>query len=1205
MEPGRLLRAAAQAVVLFLALQGIGGAYTIVNFESSSPYIEAKLSGPDDTCKVEIRVPAECHILRAGMNLTALDPDLGHPAYPDGPRVFLNNSLLWEFNGSAYGALGMQDMFVDGSHSWQSGFGAGGGANSTSVRIPWKALVDNAVMEAGFSGPTGLEGRVNFSGKASNDRLGQSVSDAGDVNGDGYADVLVAACADAGTSTGGVAYIFFGGASMDGNADVVMNAQSTGEGFGCSVSSAGDVNNDSYDDVIVGAFSTYYNGPDRGAAYVFLGGPMMDGKADVDLIGEASGDFFGKSVSGAGDVNGDGYDDVVVGAFGNDAGGMAAGRAYVFFGGNVMDRSPDVIMTGEAASDIFGCSVSGGVDVNTDGFDDVIVGASGNIAGGVMAGRAYVFFGAASMDAAADLVYTGVAAYDGFGGSVSGAGDVNGDGYDDVLVGATGNDRGATDAGGAFVFFGGPIKDTMADLNLTGETSYDCFGAPVSDAGDINTDGFDDLVVGAYGNDAGGDTAGRAYVYFGGPSMNGTPDATFTGMAAGDLYGYAVSGSGDVNRDGCDDVIVGALQNDSAAGDAGRAYLYCGYAGVLGPSLSVGKQAVLGSTGYLNGKRPVANFSRMLNDYLRGPVQVVTDIFGNAYVDVPVVASSTSAGILGLGGLNITYNYTAIVPDFSDGLNSYIAAHKQEKDATGRITVPFKVRSRTPSRVLLHNLNITVDAAPDQQRPIPDLAIDEDTANSRLVDLHRYFQDDYADLSRLKFELACATFGDIVAARVTDNRYISVDAASGKANDNWTGAVDMVVNVSDQWGSRTVSNMFRVDVTEVPDMPVITSTPPLNAATGQEYSYRLTADDGDRDLLTYSLANGPGDMLIGGMTGDVSWMPLSGGRYQIILAVYDGMFTVYQNFTIEVANRPPKLVNATVPTAYAGVQYTYDVLAEDDDNDTIVFSLVSGPPGMTIDTSKGRILWTPAQTGVFGVSVRISDGNDTVVFDFNVTVLRQNRPPSFSSVPVTTGIAGLPYTYNATAWDLDGDPVIYSLAAAPPGLLLDASSGKMNWTPSSAGNFTVRLKTSDGMGGEAFQEFTINVSKLTGPRLVFLTPIENKKVKGTITVAGRAFNGTLDVVIVQVRVDDGPWGDANGTSIWLFPLETSKLKNGRHTLQARGFDGVDYSEAVERTMTVDNAKSGGKEFIPGFELIWAVAAVGSITCWIQRKKREQ
>ncbi len=411
-------------------------------------------------------------------------------------------------------------------------------------------------------------------GTAAGDYFGRSVAGAGDVNGDGYGDVIVGAHHnDAGGTDAGRAYVYYGGPGADAIADLTLTGADASDYFGWSVAGAGDVNGDGYGDVIVGAYGNDKDGVDAGRAYVYYGGPGADAVADLTLTGAAAGDGFGYSVAGAGDVNGDGYGDVIVGAYGNDAGGAEAGRAYVYYGGPGADAVADLTLTGATAGDLFGSSVAGAGDVNGDGYGDVIVGAYSNDAGGTNVGRAYVYFGGPGADASADLTLAGAAAGDDFGNSVAGAGDVNGDGYGDVIAGAYSNDAGGTNAGRAYVYFGGPGADAVADLTLTGAAAYDYFGRSVAGAGDVNGDGYGDVVVGANGNDAGGMGAGRAYVYFGGPGADAVADLTLTG-ALGDSFGYSVTGAGDVNGDGYGDVIVGAYLNDAAGTDAGRAYVY-------------------------------------------------------------------------------------------------------------------------------------------------------------------------------------------------------------------------------------------------------------------------------------------------------------------------------------------------------------------------------------------------------------------------------------------------------------------------------------------------------------------------------------------------------------------------------------------------------------------------------------------------------
>lgn len=412
-------------------------------------------------------------------------------------------------------------------------------------------------------------GTTTLSGTIPGETFGCSVASAGDVNGDSYADVIVGAYQSgaAGVPTGR-AYIYLGGPRADERPDVVLAGEAAGDAFGVSVAGAGDVNRDGFADVIVGAYENDGRGANAGRAYVFFGGPQMDARADAVFTGEAAGDAFGYAVAIAGDVNQDGFADILIGAYENSAAGAGCGRAYLFHGGAKIDAVPDAVLTGEAAGDRFGIAVSGCGDVNDDGFADVIVGAYQNDEGGIDAGRAYVYFGAPRLGNRPNAVLTGAAAGDAFGFAVAGAGDVNHDGFADVIVGAYHNNAGGKDAGRAYVYYGGKTLTGGADVVFTGEAAGDAFGYAVAGVGDTNGDGFADVIVGAYGNDAGGSASGRCYVFHGGAAADPTVDVMITGDATLDNLGFAVAGAGDVDGDGFADAIVGAPYSD-----AGRAYV--------------------------------------------------------------------------------------------------------------------------------------------------------------------------------------------------------------------------------------------------------------------------------------------------------------------------------------------------------------------------------------------------------------------------------------------------------------------------------------------------------------------------------------------------------------------------------------------------------------------------------------------------------
>jgi hypothetical protein len=416
---------------------------------------------------------------------------------------------------------------------------------------------------------------TTVAGEADSDQFGISVSSAGDVNHDGYNDIIVGADAndEAGTSAGKV-YIFFGGSSMDSIPDVQILGRPA-EFFGVSVSSAGDVNNDGFDDVIIGAHfnSELFNRAGRAAVY--FGGSPMDTIPDVVMYGENALDYFGKSVSSAGDVNHDGYDDVIVGAFRYDSPSLDnVGKVYIYFGGESMDSIPDVTITGTNDGERFGYSVSSAGNVNNDLYDDVIVGAYSYDEGGyINLGRAYLFLGGSPMDTIPDVVMTGGTNNEYFGWSVSDAGNVNNDTYDDVIVGAYGYTYGdTTNAGKVYLFSGGSPMDNSPDFVAdAGRAEADYFGFSVSGAGDINLDSYDDFLVGANGDDDAGVDAGKVHVFYGGVSISSEADTTLLGEGAGDQYGHCVTSAGDVNQDDSSEIVIGAWGWNNSRG---KIYIY-------------------------------------------------------------------------------------------------------------------------------------------------------------------------------------------------------------------------------------------------------------------------------------------------------------------------------------------------------------------------------------------------------------------------------------------------------------------------------------------------------------------------------------------------------------------------------------------------------------------------------------------------------
>jgi hypothetical protein len=481
-------------------------------------------------------------------------------------------------------------------------FDASSTTGTPSVDLPvgtvfWRAYGRNGGGTSSIASPT-WEFTVGARTAASNTSWGTTP----DFNGDGFTDVIVGEVFF-NTDTGRV-FVFMGGpAGVASTPSLVLMAP---EGapvseFGGVVASAGDVNGDGYADALITAPRV---GNNTGRAYIYYGGASGLGVSpSITLIGpDGSGGFFGDGAQGAsaasaGDVNGDGYADVIIGArFANGS----AGRAYLYLGGaSGLASTPARVFDGPAgAAGEFGWGVRGAGDVNGDGFGDFVITARPAMAN---AGQAYVFLGGAGgISTTPTLTLTGAPAA-GLGDVVAGAGDVNGDGFADIIITAPGQ-------AAAYVYFGaGPTGSISPAPSVTfanpgAGIAGSNFPKWVAGAGDLNGDGFADILVG----DSLISNNGRAYIFTGGPSgPAAVPTVTLEPPDLGGSFGSRGGGLGDINGDGRSDVAVSA---GGANAGLGRVHVYLGNATSIlpgTPSFSLADSDGAGSD--------FGNFVAMLN----------------------------------------------------------------------------------------------------------------------------------------------------------------------------------------------------------------------------------------------------------------------------------------------------------------------------------------------------------------------------------------------------------------------------------------------------------------------------------------------------------------------------------------------------------------------------------------------------------------
>ncbi|MGD8475087.1 MAG: integrin alpha, partial [Anaerolineae bacterium] len=438
---------------------------------------------------------------------------------------------------------------------------------------------------------------------------GYSVASAGNVDGYPGDDILVGARKDESIDGKGAAYLYLNmGAGLN-----TVPAWSAGGGehavnFGSAVAGAGDVNHDGIADAVIAdedyktelSIKDAWKLTQAGGAFVYAGVSGMGLSAEPiwSFAGEVQAGKFASSVAGAGDLNGDGVDDIVVGARlytdKTDNTENSEGAIYVFFGHEGLGPStePDWLIDGDQPGALLGYSVSAAGDVNDDGYDDLLVGAPGYVnpdpESGVQEGAALLFLGGeappASVAEAAWVAYGGQEDSD-FGTVVAGAGDVNGDGHPDIVVSATGYRRPSDDAlvGAAFAYCGNG-EELGADpcWKVTGSQPGAGFGASASGAGDVDADDFDDVIVGAptYIHYVSDDyhPEGAAFIYFGSETGLSTWAAwKGRGDKSRTDFGASVSSAGNVGGGGYDGVIIGAPQYFKYEGTPyGAAFAYYG-----------------------------------------------------------------------------------------------------------------------------------------------------------------------------------------------------------------------------------------------------------------------------------------------------------------------------------------------------------------------------------------------------------------------------------------------------------------------------------------------------------------------------------------------------------------------------------------------------------------------------------------------------
>ncbi len=814
-----------------------------------------------------------------------------------------------------------------------------------------------------YSGDTEL-GNVDgsFHGPVDS-RLAGCIDIAGDVNGDGYDDMII------GTADGNKAYLFLGNASggtMDlstSYADHTFNGEGGLGKLGSRVAGAGDVNGDGYDDILLGAYSINSGYTDNGKVYVVFGGTWLGGgattsmsNANASYLGERNYAYAGLGLDSAGDVNGDGFDDFLIGAPRDSEGGAEYyGQAYLILGkatGWIKNKGlgqADASFIGKETWNYVGGDVAGLGDIDGDGLDDFAI--SGDGGGGNDEGEVYIFFGnhsgwkrnTAVTDA--NVTYIGEASNDEASMSTAGGGDLNGDGLADVIVGA--KYGGNSNYGAAYILFGRksgwPTAVTsLANANASIEGNGGKFGMWLDCGGDVNGDGYDDFIVAARDYNPGGKSnAGRSYLYLGkasGWAMDtsyNTAAATFTGEVAWDYSGTTVCMTGDVNGDGYADMMVGSSSNEEGGTDSGQAYLI--YPDHNSQPSTVTSVKAYHNAGYTKPCRGIM-MNNTLYFELRG-----TD--GNSsrkdIATVRIISSGTDP---------IGYIY----PLYETGLNTGVYRGKVEVRDRSREFIPWIGAS-------LHEL-INVSSFVDPSRDCSVVVVDT-------------------------FELKPDTN---IESAMEDILYSSAYTSIGEN----IASLDMHTNAS--WLSANQSTM------------TLEGTPVNNEV----------------------------------------------GSYFAHINATDGYYRYFErNFTITVANANPSILTSDQTSVDEDSFYQVDYDTDDDGQGTITWEINTTAYWLNFNSTTGEINGTPTndEVGSFDVNITVHDGNggwDRTVFTLNV--VNTNDNPHIDTHPGDVVMDEDTTAYlNITDWfdDIDGDVLTYRSEGEDKVTVVIHSNGTAQFDP--------------------------------------------------------------------------------------------------------------------------------------------------------------
>jgi hypothetical protein len=997
---------------------------------------------------------------------------------------------------------------------------------------------------------------ASFIGEQEDSEAGFAVDGHGDFNGDGYSDFIIGAPFDNehGNRTG-QSYLIFGkknGWMMDQdltNADASFYGENIDALSGMTVASAGDVNGDGFDDILIGSFSDRdATGGATAKIYLFFG--KSDGWSRDTNLSTATVIFsfdkitygYPPALSTAGDINGDGFNDVIIGVGYNiDEDHCSKGITFVVFGKkddwsrNYSLLDADTSFIGESCNDSAGVSVGGSGDVNGDGFDDFLINTPYDREEKRCAGKTYLIFGKQSgwkwnvSLSESDASFIGENAWDFSGHSISGAGDVNGDSFSDLIIGASFNDYGDDESGQVYLIFGKEegwrqnMNLSNSDASFFGKTQTH-IGESVDGAGDVNGDGYDDLIL----------RGGLKTFLFLGHQDNWSMRTDVESADASFLFenwsgdpglGRTIAGVGDVNGDGHDDILIGDASNNESGYDAGQTYL-------IFPDINVQPNPI--------------DCIKVFSDVNYS--QEITDAWVNQTLFIELKGKDNNQS---------NVNVALIKAYYKEELNDTVQIRLYETDLnTGiyRGVLDLKNKTDLDDGWIIANpgAQLTLESVTDSTKKA--LVSIKRIVLMPLVDRENAKEDDeykvhYWAENGTVAEWFLQTNASWLSWNAMDQEII------GTPDNRQVGPFRVRIGFRDIFGTILEHN-FEVMVENVP--PKILSNDIETTVQDKGYENDYTSDDDGQGVISWGLATNSTWLALNSSTGVLFGTPSNDdvGYYWVNVTVDDGNGgRDWSNFTLTVQdmNDPPAITTPDVTVAYEDSLYLVDYNASDIDlqKETMTWTMVTNATWLHLNSTSGMLSGTPsnADVGWYDVSITVDDGRGGQDSRAFILAVLNVNDPVIETPPVLYAKIGKIYFYNVSTTDIDvGDMLAYFIARGPAGMSIDASTGRIAWTPVAGqeGPQEVIVRVSDPHVSVE-QSYIIQVEPVLS--VMITSPAHGQKVSGLLKVAGTA-QGPSNMTI-EVDQDGTGWTKVEGNRNWTYTIETKRMSKGEHTIAVR------------------------------------------------------